>query len=157
MQIKKIISMINHLLASFNGFLLVILTLLIVADFVGRYFSFPIKGLTTLSIFILITVIYLGIPLCEEEKSHIKVDLITTRLSRKSKRIFRLFSYWIAILIGFLLVWTSGLEAISAFISKQKTPGVILFLTYPAKFMIVIGLIIYLFQVIINTLEEYKK
>jgi len=154
---KKVIETINNFLAEISGWLLIIIMFLLITDFISRAFSKPIQGLSSLSVFALVAAVYFGIPHCEEIKGHVKVEILVSKLPIKFRRFLTLLSYWIAIGIIFICIWSIGSNAIDSFISKEKVAGTLPLIIYPAKFTVVIGFVFYFFQLFINMIEEYKS
>ena len=156
MSLKKGLEAINHFLAEISGWLLIIIMFLLITDFVGRAFSKPIQGLSSLSVFALVAAVYFGIPHCEEVKGHVRVEILVSKLPVKFRKFLTLLSYWIAIGIILICIWAIGSNAIDSFISKEKVAGTLPLVIYPAKFTAVIGCVFYFFQLLVNMLEEYR-
>ncbi|MDR1573590.1 MAG: TRAP transporter small permease [Clostridiales Family XIII bacterium] len=73
---EKILGSIVRVSAIFGGILLLILMLLIAVDVVMRLFRSPIVGLVEISVYTVVCVVYLGIPWCAWNNSHVRVDII---------------------------------------------------------------------------------
>jgi TRAP-type C4-dicarboxylate transport system permease small subunit len=59
-----------------GGILMIILMLLIAVDVIMRFFRMPVVGLVEISVYTVICVVYLGIPWCAWNNSHVRVDIV---------------------------------------------------------------------------------
>jgi TRAP-type C4-dicarboxylate transport system permease small subunit len=157
MNMKNVVRFFNHLLAEISGYLLLVMMLLLIIDFVMRGFFKPIHGLSDLAIFTIVTAIYFGLANCEEDQGHVKVEIMNTILPREKGRILNLITYAIAIFTLFICVWATSVHAIGSFISKEKVAAIIPMILWPAKFAVVIGLLFYFIQLVFNFIHQFKN
>ena len=154
---KNPLRFINHLLAEISGYLLIIMMVLLIIDFIMRGFFKPMHGLSDLAIFTIVAAIYFGVANCEENDGHVRVEILQTILPKKKARILNLFSYVIAIFTLFICTWATSVHAIGSFISKEKVAAIIPMILWPAKFAVVIGLFFYFLQLLFNFVHQLKN
>ena len=78
-MIKRLFIRINHFFAEMSGWLLSAIMFLLIIDFVSRGIYHPIQGVGELAVFVLVAVVYLGIPHTEEVRGHVRVTAIISR------------------------------------------------------------------------------
>ena len=156
-MIKKTVIKINHLLAEISGWALSAIMLLLIIDFVSRGLSMPIQGVGELAVFVMVSVVYLGIAHTEEKRGHVRVTALISRFSHRVENIFNLIVYVLALFTVSVVLGAVTLNAAKAYISKEAVAGTVPLLVWPVKFIIVIGCVFYFIQILYNTIEEYQK
>lgn len=157
MKIKNIVKSFNHTLAELSGLLIFVLMVLLIVDFIGRFIERPLHGLGTLSVFALVATVYLGVPLCEEEYEHIRVEALINRFPKKLTHLFNVLSYSVVVITILICLWASALNAITSFNVMEKEPGTVPMVIFPVKIIIFIGLLFYFLQTIINLMEQWES
>jgi len=153
---RHFLKAVNHFLAEIGGWLVMILMILLIADFVGRAFSRPMQALGTLSVYTLVAAVYFGIPHCEEEYGHVRVEILLNRLPKNVAKYLNIFAYTVAVVTVFICCWAISENAIGSFLSQEKEPGTFPIVLYPAKFTVAIGIFFYLLQLISNLINQFK-
>lgn len=154
---KKVIFLINKVLAEFSGWLLMVMIFLLTLDFVSRGFYRPIQGVGELAVFALVVVVYCGVPHCEQIKGHIRVTAILDRLPIKIRKVIDFIVYLISFLFLNILVFSVGRSFIQSYQSREAIAGTMPMLIWPVRLAIFIGLFLYCIVVMINTIDEFKK
>ncbi|MDF1551562.1 MAG: TRAP transporter small permease [Deferrisomatales bacterium] len=128
---------------SFLGmFMLLPLMLLTSAEVVGRaVWSRPIPGTMELSSYFLAVFVLLGVAYTQQAKAHVRVEMLTSRLSPRAAAGFEVFTLLLSLFIIGVLAWqgwTGGMEerAVSDMLRVPQRPfkllvslaGVLLFL-----------------------------
>lgn len=154
---RKAITNISRVAAELGGWLVSVVMLLLIIDFVGRGIYKPVPGMTEGARFALIAIVYLGIAYCEQIKSHVRVELLMSKLQPRWGRVLNIFSYLVAVLILPVVVYAAGDNALWSFQVKEAVPSPTPLPVYPAKFILVIGLVLYWFQLLVHLPEAFKK
>lgn len=142
---------VSFFVASVAAILLGIMLFLNNGDSLGRYFlNMPIKGTLEFSEIVIVVLIFLPLAYCEMTKGHIKLTLITDKLSEGKKRILNYFNTVVACIYVALLFWFSLKMAIQAFVDKEFSNGSIAFPLFPGKLAVAIGALLLLFFLIIK-------
>jgi TRAP-type C4-dicarboxylate transport system permease small subunit len=87
-----------------GGIAIVAMMALIVIDALGKKFiNLPIFGTYELTVFLLIIVFFASLAYCTIEKGHFVIDIVTSRLSGKSRDYLNAVMYLITTAVTFLL------------------------------------------------------
>jgi len=156
-NMKKMIEQINNLFAELSGWFLIVMMFLIIIDFIGRGLYRPIHGVRELAIFVLIAVVYLGIPHCERVRGHVRVTVIVNRLTQKKRQLIITLVYIVTFLLIIIILFSVGRNFIHSCQSGEAIAGTVPLLIWPVKLSIVVGCFFYCIQVLINSVEEFKK
>lgn len=148
--VKKIISTINRFFAELSGWMLSLIVLLLLINFITRFFGVGVQGLLELTTFVFVAGIYMGLAHCEETDEHIKVEFIIARVPLKGQKILNIVNYVIAVGIGAVLAYTAGVSALEAYTSGESVPGTSPLPVFPVKFVIFLGLTFFFFQAILH-------
>lgn len=151
---KRFVHVINHLMAQASGLSLVFISFFLLLDVVSRLISKPISGASEMAIFSMIVAVYLGVPYCEETKSHIKVDAIDAFFSKKTLFLMNITTYIISLLILGITIYAVGKFAIATYTSGEAIPGTRPIQIYPVVFTIFISFVFYFLQTFVNFMEE---
>jgi len=73
-----------------SAVLLIALTAVTVIDVVGRYvFNAPLSGASELTEFLLLGIIFIGLPAITLDDDHVAIDLLTSQLARKPRAVLK--------------------------------------------------------------------
>ncbi|MDA4848571.1 TRAP transporter small permease [Hoeflea poritis] len=73
-----------------SAFLLIALTAVTVIDVVGRYvFNAPLSGASELTEFLLLGIIFIGLPAITLDDDHIAIDLLTSQLAQRPRTVLK--------------------------------------------------------------------
>jgi len=148
---------VNKITGELSGWFIFLMALFLIVGFIGRSIERPILWVVEFSQFGLVTVIFLSLAICEQNKAHVRLEVIITRFPKRLWQTANIFTYLVALVMVVVLLWGSIEEAMFSFFGKEAVSGPLLLPTYPAKFMIVLGLALYLIQLLISTVKEAKQ
>jgi len=131
--------------------------LLLILDFVSRAIVHPLQGVSELAVFVLVASVYFGIPHCEETNTHVKVELLTSILPAKLKKIVNLFTYFIAVITSAYVTYAVWINLLKSYHSREAVAGTVPFQTYPVKIIMFLGCLFYCIQLAINMFKEAKN
>jgi TRAP-type C4-dicarboxylate transport system permease small subunit len=154
---KNVFHKINQILSGFCGWLMLSMMTLLVIDIIARTMRKPIQGMAELSVFVMMVVIYLGLARCEEHKEHVSLELVVKALPRSKQGIMRVISHFLALGTVGLLLYSVLMNAINSYVRNEAIAGTVEMHIWPVKFVMVIGLIFFFVQTLINTVEAVKK
>jgi len=154
---KAIFHKINQILSGACGWLMLAMMILLVIDIVSRSIRRPFQGMAELSVFVMMVVIYLGLARCEEHKEHVNLEIIKNALPPSVKRTTELFAYLLAIATVGILLYAVTQNALASFRSNEAIEGTVELHIWPVKFVMVIGLIFFWIQTLVNTVVGAKK
>lgn len=126
-------------------------------DTFSRYiFNKPFQGTVTISIMMLMFLVYLGAPYCENTRCHIRVDILFDLFSKRWQN--RLDLLWLVLALSLmpLLVWQTFLLAMHSFHTGEMAMDIAL-PVYPGKFVISIGFTLWAVQLVISIIEKIKE
>ena len=111
---QKVVNFIGRLTNTVGIIVLVAMMLLTGIDVFLRYvFNRPILGSVEITELLMVVLSFMAIVWCTSAKLHIKVDLLSNRLSDTTKIVSDIIFYFLYLaLIGFI-TWRSFLEALS--------------------------------------------
>jgi TRAP-type C4-dicarboxylate transport system permease small subunit len=155
--IKRLVEKLNRYCAELCGWLLLIIMILLIIDFVGRGLSRPIQGVGELAVFVMVAIVYLGLGHTEHLHGHVRVDALKTRLSIRAQHILNAVIHVIATITVMITCWAVYLNAVKAFQSKEAIAGTVPLLIWPVKWVVVVGCVLYLLQLLINTIQEIRN
>jgi len=156
-MLRQKINQINHFFAELSGWLLSAIMFLLIIDFVSRGMYRPIQGVGELAVFVMVSVVYLGIPHAEQVRGHVRVTAIINRLPERVRNWMNLFVYVLCtVAIGFV-VFAVTQNAIKSYTSDEAVAGTVPLPVWPVKAVIVIGCTFYFIQIVLNAIDEIKK
>jgi len=128
----------------FNGVaaaIVVFMMGLTTVDVALRYlFNSPIAGVYTLCEMLMVGIVYLAIAYVQQQKSHVRVDVLIDRLQGPPRLAFELATLLLA-LVGFsLMTWQSALLAWDAWVTGDYAMGLIEYPFWPTKSAMTLGI-----------------
>ena len=152
-KVEKIIRRIIEFSGILAVFVLVTMMMLTVIDVFLRYcFSRPIVGSQELIVLLMVCVVFLGLGWCTLNKNHIKVDIIESILSRKSRIFLDSINYILVLALSLFIIKNSFSHAM--YIRQLNRTTEQLFIPeYPFILVVVFGYIMLFLATII--LQRY--
>jgi TRAP-type C4-dicarboxylate transport system permease small subunit len=154
---RIVLHRLNQWLSGFCGWLLLAMMLLLTADIVGRTVERPIQGMSELSVFVMMVVIYLGLARCEEHGEHVNLEFAKNLLPPGPRRATEVLAAVLALLTSALLLYAVAVNAWSAYTNNESMEGAVELFTWPVKFIMVIGLVFYVLQTFTNVRDMVRK
>ncbi len=132
--------MVEKSMVVLSAMIVAAMMLLTTTDVVLRYvFNSPIQDSFQLSQFMMVGIVFLGIPYMQSIRGHVTVEFLTSRLSPRARSILTIFGLLIGLFIYAIVTWKSGSYAWSSWKINEYTMGIIHYPLWPAKFMVPIG------------------
>jgi TRAP-type mannitol/chloroaromatic compound transport system permease small subunit len=153
----KFIDRVTEWLAESSGWLVSIIMILLVIDFVSRGLSKPIQGVGEMAVFVMVAVVYLGLGHCEQEKGHVRVEMFITKMPPKLLATVNFLCYFLGLTIITFLIYSVFINAVSSFQEHEAVAGPTPLPIFPVKFVIAFGLVFYWFQIGLNMMEALGK
>lgn len=146
----KFVHWANRHLAGFTGWLMVVMMLLLIADVVSRGVGKPLQGMAEMSVFVMMIVVYLGFARCEEKGEHVSLEFALNAMPLRARLLMMAASQLIAVITIGLLFYAVVTDAWSSFLTGTAIEGTFEIPLWPTKFIMVIGMVFFALQGIVN-------
>lgn len=156
-MLGKLIDMLTNLLAELCGWLLLIVMSLIVTDLISRTLGTPIYGVAESAMFVMIAIVYMGLPYAEATRAHVRVELILDALPPRVAAVFDLVIYVLVAGTMAVVLYAVTLNAAGSYASRQAIAGPTPLLIWPVKFVMVAALVLYGARILINLVEGARR
>ncbi len=120
-------------------FILVMMVLTSIDTFLRGVFDRPLSGVYELSSMMMVGVLYLGLSIVQSKRNHIRMDLLSSKLTPDNQTILQLLSDIIFLGLALIITWQMGLKSLDAWTSGDFYYGVVRFPLWPAKLTITLG------------------
>ena len=153
---RTVIRKLNNWLAELCGWLLSVMVVFLCFDIISREIKEPIQGVAEMAVFVMISAIYLGLAHCEQLDKHVQVTAILSRMPTRVQGVLRMINGIIKTVIVAVLIWAAATNLIYTYIKHVAISGTVPLKLWPVKLIILLGLIVYWFQVIVNLSLSFK-
>lgn len=131
--------------------------LLTIVDATLRYgFSSGIPGSYHLSEFLLVAMIALPLARCQIIHSHIRIDILIHRIHGRSLHIIEFVTLVLAFILFAIATYTTGENAIIAFVKGDFERGIINYPLWPVKSFIPIGVGVFCLALLLDIVHHAK-
>jgi len=131
--------------------------LLTIVDATLRYaFSSGIPGSYHLSEFLLVAIIALPLARCQIIRSHIRVDIMIHRIHGRALHIIEFVTLVLAFILFAVAVYTTGENAVIAFVKGDFERGIINYPLWPAKSFVPIGIGVFCLSLLLDIVRHAK-
>lgn len=138
--------------------LIFLMSLLVSADVIGRYLlNRPIPGTTELVKCTIIVIVFFGIPYTLQKKRHIRTTIFLTRMPPMGKLLFELTASLMCAVVFSLIIIFAWQAAWEAFLVREYDGVQLKVPVYPARFVIVIGSILFVIQSLIDLVSHVRE
>lgn len=155
-MLAKLIDVCTNILAELCGWFLLVVMGLIIVDLVSRSAGTPIYGVSESAMFVMIAIVYLGLPYAEKMQAHVRVELILDNLPPRVAALLDLAMYLLVVGTMFVVLYAVTMNAWGSLGSRQAIAGPKPLLVWPVKFVMVIGLLLYVVQIVINVWQAFR-
>ncbi|WP_158234146.1 TRAP transporter small permease subunit [Oceaniglobus indicus] len=149
-MIARSIDFATNILAELCGWFLLVVMGLIIVDLVSRALGTPIYGVSESAMFVMIAIVYLGLPYAEKMKAHVRVELVLDALPGRLSAIVDLAMYLLVVGTMLVVFYAVVINAWGSYGSRQAIAGPTPLVVWPVKFVMVAGLLLYVVQIVIN-------
>jgi len=154
---RTVFHRINQALSGFCGVLMFIMMVLLVLDIATRTFHAPMPGLAEMSVFVMMITIYLGMARCEENREHVRLELLLDKLPTRVRRPFESGVFAIELLTILVFFYAVLQDFIKAYLTDESVlGGTMEFYLWPVKVFAVVGLIFYLAELVFKNLQGFQ-
>lgn len=143
----------NQFLSGLAGWLMTAMVMLLIIDVVARAFGRPLLMMAELSVFVMMIVIYLGFSRCEEQHEHVRLEFVVNALPKNAKAKVKAIANLLAVLVIALMFFAVTRDAWFSFVTGSAIEGTVDIPIWPTKFVMVIGMVFFLLQGIVNLLD----
>lgn len=147
---RRIVHGLNQILSGFCGWLMLAMMVLLIIDIVTRSLKKPLQGMAELSVFVMMVVIYLGLARCEEDRGHVYLEIGRNLLPPSLRRISEGVASLLATITTGVLLYVGAQNALFSFTSNESIEGTVELRIWPVKFIMVIGLVFFFLQILLN-------
>ena len=131
--------------------------LLTTADATLRYgFSSGIPGSYHLSEFLLVAMIALPLARCQMIRSHIRIDILIRHIHGRALHIIEFITLVLAFILFALAAYTTGENAVIAFVKGDFERGIINYPLWPAKSFVPIGIGVFCLTLLVDIFRHAK-
>jgi len=158
-MIPKVVNRLSYLLGTLGMVFIFLIMVMTTADVTKRFtLGSSLGGSVEVSQMLLVGMVFLALAWAEVTNSHVRVDLIFERLPRKMKPSVNLFARLICFATVVFLVYATILYAESQFIKGEVIwAGTFQIQLWPARFSIVLGLIVFCILILVKMVIEAKS
>lgn len=159
-SLAKGIRFINRYIRNLCLILLFFMMLLGTADVIGRYlFNRPILGTFEIFEILLPAIVLLGLGYTQENRAHIRMEILISRLSIQTQTILNLITNGCALLISILILWRGWVLTIGYWNMGRTIPTIEIPMFLPQLLVPLGALLLSLVLIIqmIQNIEELRK
>lgn len=137
---------------------LFLMMMMVSSNVFSRYlFNRPILGVIEFTEFFMVAAIYLGLAHTQRLKGHIDIELVTSRLHPRTKRVCDLIVYVWGFVFFAMIVWQGAAMALEAYEIEEVTLGTTEALVWPSKMLVPLCSLMMCGRLIIDFVETVKK
>ena len=147
-----------YILGIASGVALVLVMGLMCSEVFCRYaLNRPILGTVEISEYILVFIVFSGIAYTQLIGGHIKIEVVTERLSPKVQHILRIIALAVALSIFAIIAWQTAQAFWESWLVKEVRWGALPLPVWPVKFVVPAGSLLLCLQFIINIIDEVRQ
>jgi len=131
---------------------------LVVVNVIGRYlFNAPITGAFEITESLLVVIIMLGLALTQFHDGHIRVTILTRRLSRAGARLAKVATLLLGCVFFAWCAYASWKFAYQSYSFNEQEWGTVTFPLYPFKFVVFLGVVLLAVQFALDAIDEIAR
>jgi TRAP-type C4-dicarboxylate transport system permease small subunit len=154
---KKAINRLSLGLSRFSGLALVVLMVTMVADAVGRKLVGTLPGAYETAMALMVLVMFLPQGHAEMNRSHVAVDILTSRFPKKTQAVISFFSALLGIAVFGLLTYLGWGQAWRSTLEQEMWPGFIEYPFWPFRWGVPLGAGVLTLELFNTAIHEFRR
>ena len=153
-RLKNRVQTLNRWISGVGAVFLIPLMLVTAADVICRdLFNLPIMGVVESSGYLLAVFILLGLGYTEQVKAHVRVTIMTSRLSLRVQLILNIMTTLISLFIFSVLVW----QGLGVGIEERTVSDLLRVPQYPFRLLVAFGAFFVCLELLIDFGDSVRK
>ncbi len=139
-KLEKVQVSVENALGGVSAALLSFMMIITTVDVVLRYvFGSPLPGIFTLCQMVMVGVVYLAAAHVQQQKGHVRVDVVIDRLTGNPRTVLELATLLVALAAFGMMCWKTGQYAWGSWVTQDYEMGLIEYPFWPAKAALFLG------------------
>ena len=127
-------------------------------DVVGtQFFGWPVPGAKEITESTMVLIVFGALTYAQIRRSHIRVELLYTHTGPRVQAAMDVFADLAALIFFGLLLWQAFNEAVISWQIDETADGLIVFPLYPARWILVTGVVILLAQLVLDLIRDLPR
>lgn len=151
------LSILVHLVSSWGLFVLMGIG---IAAVTVRWAGYGLSGAINLSIYFLVSIVYLSLAYTQLRGQHVALELFVTRVHGRMRAVLMIVALALSLLASTFMAWSSWGYAWSSWIAKERMEGAPFYPIYPGKIALAIGITVLWLQLLadlIKTADQLRQ
>jgi TRAP-type mannitol/chloroaromatic compound transport system permease small subunit len=129
-----------------------------VADVVGtKFLDYPVPGTLEFTESTMVLIVFGALAFTQERRGHIRVELLYGHAGPRGKSFMELVTHVVAFAFFALLAWQGLGELRYSWEIRESTMGTVRFPLYPARFLLVLGVLLLLARLAIDVVGDIGR
>jgi TRAP-type C4-dicarboxylate transport system permease small subunit len=152
--IDQSIIKVSRFLAYGSSAAIIFIMILVTSDVLKRLIlRKPITGTTELTELLLVPAVFLAFAWCAIRGRHVKVDIVTSRFSRRTQAYIDIITSSIALVILAIITWQNIVEALEV----EGTSSLLEIPDAPFYWCLCVGLVVFCFSIMVVLREKIRE
>ena len=152
----KSIHRLTYFFCIVSSLTLLVMMLLTTGDVISRnIFNWPISGTFELSQYMLAVVVLLSIAYAQQERQHVRVDLLVSQMNLIRRTIIDIFFTIVALGFFVLLAWQGVSESMFA-MQVGKSSDILHIPAYPFEMLVAVGAFLICLELLLDLVADIK-
>ena len=129
-----------------------------VADVVGtKFLGMPVHGTLELTESTMVLIVFGALAYTQQRRGHIRVELLYIHAGPRSKSFMEAVTHLLALVYFALVCWQGIGELRYSWELREATMGAIRFPLYPARFLLVVGTLLLILQLVLDVIADLGR
>lgn len=143
--------------SAIGGWLMIAMMMILVIDVLWRTFFTPIFGMSELSVFVMMIVVYLSFSRSEQHDEHVRLELLLNATKGRLHKVHLITVRLLALLSVGILFYAVADNAWDAVQSREAAAGLVSLPIWPVKIVMVVGMLLFLVQTVLSVFRVEEK
>jgi TRAP-type C4-dicarboxylate transport system permease small subunit len=129
-----------------------------VADVIGTgFFNWPVPGTLEFTESTMVLVVFGALAYAQERRAHIRVELLYSHVGPGGQSFMEAVTHIVAFIFFVLVAWQGLSELSYSWELKEATMGTVRFPLYPARFFLVLGVVLLLVRLALDIVVDIGR
>lgn len=129
-----------------------------VADVIGtKFFGYPIPGTLEVTESTMVLIVFGALAYTQSRRAHIRVEIFYNHVGPRGQSLMEALTHFVALAYFGLLGWQGVHELLYSWEIREATMGAIRFPLYPARFLLVVGALLLVCQLLLDLAGDLRR
>jgi TRAP-type mannitol/chloroaromatic compound transport system permease small subunit len=156
--VRKVVHVVGDVIMAFVAVAILVSMVVSTADVVGgNLFNAPLPGAFEGAANLMPVIVFVSLAYIQRRREHVRVEFFYLKGSPRTRALLDIFNAVVVIVFFAFLAWAAWRAFDLSLAMNERSPGIVRFPIYPIKFVVVLGAVMMVLQMLVDLVEYVQN